>query len=105
MDLFSNKSGASAMNVEAIDQMQELLQLNLKQNDLPECGNLRSTKRKDVMQRIKCIQELLKMHRQSLDFKKTMKEEGKIVESHETQLLKENLKRHETSLLSLNLEN
>jgi hypothetical protein len=30
MDLFSNKSGASAMNVEAIDQMQELLQLNLK---------------------------------------------------------------------------
>ena len=49
MDLFSNKSGASAMNVEAIDQMQELLQLNLKQNELPECGNLRSTKRKDVM--------------------------------------------------------
>lgn len=34
-----------------------------------------------------------------------MKEEGKIVESHETQLLKENLKRHETSLLQLNLEN
>jgi hypothetical protein len=30
MDLFSNKSGASVMNVEAIDQMQELLQLNLK---------------------------------------------------------------------------
>ena len=26
----SNKSGASAINVEAIDQMQELLQLNLK---------------------------------------------------------------------------
>jgi len=39
------------------------------------------------------------MHKQSLDFKKTMKEEGKIVESYETQLLKENLKRHETSLL------
>ena len=38
----------SFANVEQFDQIQELLQMNLAQNNLPDCGNLRSTKRKDV---------------------------------------------------------
>ena len=29
--------------------------MNLSQMSLPDCGNLRSTKRKDVKQRIACI--------------------------------------------------
>lgn len=50
----------ASANVEQFDQIQELLQMNLAQNNLPDCGNLRSTKRKDVRQRIKCLQALLK---------------------------------------------
>jgi hypothetical protein len=56
-------------NVEQIDQVQELLSLNLSTYGLPDCGNLRSTKRKDVRLRVACIQALLKEHTRNVEFR------------------------------------
>lgn len=82
--------------------------MNLLQNNLPDCGNLRSTKRKDVRQRIKCLQALLRQRKIDQEFRVIMKkyrEKGQVVESDEKQVLKESLRRHETSLQTQNAEN
>lgn len=52
--------GADVVNIkystiEEIDQVNEVLNNNLGTYGFPECGNLRSTKRKDVKQRIVAI--------------------------------------------------
>ena len=35
----------------------------------PDCGNLRSTKKKDVKQRIRCIEAMLKQRQRDMDFR------------------------------------
>jgi hypothetical protein len=47
---------SNQLSVQQMDQMNELVNLNLFSMGFPEAGNLRSTKRKDVMKRLKCIQ-------------------------------------------------
>lgn len=43
--------------------------MNLAQSGMPDCGNLRSTKKADVKQRIKCIQALLRQARADQEFR------------------------------------
>jgi len=50
------------------EAVSEELSFNLHALRLPECGNLRSTKRKDVKQRIKCIQALMSQVQKHIDF-------------------------------------
>lgn len=57
--------------------MQEQLSNELMASGFPECGNLRSTKRKDVKQRIKCIQALLKQRHKDLEFRSGFQDRSK----------------------------
>ena len=73
--------------------------MNLSQMNLPDCGNLRSTKRKDVKQRITCIQGMLRMIKNHQDMKNAMKQDGVVVETGETAILKDTVKRNQTLVL------
>ena len=42
-------------DLEQLDQILESLSIEIQSFGLPDCGNLRSTKRKDVKMRIKCF--------------------------------------------------
>jgi|TARA_B110000285_G_C15038583_1_gene570623 hypothetical protein len=72
--------------------------MNCVSYGIPDFGNIRSTKRKDVRLRIKCIQALLLQHKKDLEFRQSMKDKGKLVEDADTQVLREKLARYETSL-------
>jgi len=88
------KTGLSTQyNIEQIDQIQELLSMNLQSYGFPDCGNLRSTKRKDVRCRLNCIQAMLKQRIKDIQFREEMKNKGRVTESTETQIFKEKLKR------------
>lgn len=54
-DLGVSLQDSNLANVDQIDQIQDLLNINLANYGFGECGNLRSTKRKDVRLRIQCI--------------------------------------------------
>ena len=60
--------------------------MNLKQLGLPESGNLRSTKSKDVKQRIKCIQTMLEHHKKSNYINQQMIDKMKIEDEKNTQI-------------------
>lgn len=53
--IMSGGAQSSEYNIADIDQVSELLSMNCQSYGLPDFGNLRSTKRKDVRARIKCI--------------------------------------------------
>jgi len=42
-------------DLEQLDQILEQLSFDIQAMGLPDCGNLRSTKRKDVKLRVKCL--------------------------------------------------
>lgn len=42
----------------------------------PDCGNLRSTKKKDLRQRIKCMAAMLKQRQKDLEFRQQI--DGKL---------------------------
>ena len=105
-DLTSMKSAglSTQYNIEQIDQIQELLAMNLKTYGFPDCGNLRSTKKKDVRQRLACIQAMLKQRIRDVEFREIMKQKGKANEGTQIQVLREKLKRHETAIANLEKE-
>lgn len=78
--------------------------MNLQSYGFPDCGNLRSTKRKDVRSRLNCIQLMLKQRIKDLQFREEMKQKGRVTESTETQIFKEKLKRCQTSIVQLEKE-
>lgn len=57
------------------------------------------------MQRIKCIQELLKQIKIDQDFKMQMKDDVMLVESHNSQILKDCIKREQALMFQINQEN
>ena len=83
-EMLSMRSGMGTLDTETIDQMNDLLNMNLLAVGLPECGNIRSTKRKDVRARIMCLQTMLKVIKSNESFKIMMKERGKVIESEDT---------------------
>ena len=84
-EMQSMKTGLSTQyNIEQIDQIQELLSMNLQSYGFPDCGNLRSTKRKDVRCRLNCIQAMLKQRIKDIQFREEMKNKGRVTESTET---------------------
>ena len=56
-------------NLEHIDKEIEDLCINIEAFGFPDCGNLRSTTRKDIKLRIKCFKTMLKQRQKDLDFK------------------------------------
>lgn len=92
------------LNLEQIDQAQELLSMNLQTHGFPDCGNLRSTKRRDVRLRLNCLQAMMKQRIKDLEFREQMKAKGKAIEGTQAIALREKLKRHETSLAQVTKE-
>ena len=54
---------------EQLDKVMEELQINIVAFGFPDCGNLRSTKRKDIKMRIKCMQQMLKQRKKDFEFR------------------------------------
>ena len=76
IDIMSNGDALSRdrdVNIDKIDQLQELLGIDLASYGFPDCGNLRSTKKKDVKMRLICFQALLKEHIRSIEFREYVK--------------------------------
>ena len=55
--------------------------MDLQSFGFPECGNLRSTKKKDVKMRIKSFQVLLKQRKKDLDFRNNFQDKFKKYEA------------------------
>lgn len=47
-------------DLEELDEILENLQIELQSCGFPDCGNLRSTKRKDVRSRINCLKACIR---------------------------------------------
>jgi hypothetical protein len=73
MDNSYYESSTSVANgggdLEMLDQELEELQITIESFGFPDCGNLRSTKKKDVRMRMKCFQAMIKQRQKDLKFK------------------------------------
>lgn len=64
-----------------MDRLIEQISMDLQSFGFPDCGNLRSTKKKDVKMRIRAYQTLLKQRRKDLEFRNGFQEKFKRYES------------------------
>ena len=46
-------------DIAEIDNANEFISIQLSKMKMPDCGNLRSTKRKEVLKRVNCLQALV----------------------------------------------
>ena len=53
-------AGTNGGDLEMLDNELEELQIMIESFGFPDCGNLRSTKKKDVRLRMKCLQAMMK---------------------------------------------
>ena len=74
-------------DLEQLDQILENLSIEIQSCGFPDCGNLRSTKRKDVHKRIKCFYVMLKHRKRDLDFREGIQERNKKTEIDSQALL------------------
>ena len=56
-------------DIEQMDRTIEQIAMELQTFGFPDCGNLRSTKKKDVKMRIKTFQILLRQRKKDLEFR------------------------------------
>ena len=56
-------------DLEMLDKEIENLSINIEAFGFPECGNLRSTTKKDVKLRIRCFKAMLKQRQKDQEFK------------------------------------
>lgn len=64
-----------------MDRLIEEISLELQSFGFPDCGNLRSTKKKDVKMRIKAYQTLLRQRRKDLEFRNGFQDKFKKYEA------------------------
>jgi len=76
-DATSIKTDEKMDDLEMIDKVCTSLSAELQSFGFPDCGNLRSTKKKDVKMRIKAYQMLLRQRRKDLDFRSSFQEKFK----------------------------
>ena len=69
MGQYSGGGGGLPQDLEELDNVLERLSIEIQACGFPDCGNLRSTKRKDVRQRVKCLQIMLRQRQKDIDFR------------------------------------
>lgn len=87
-------------DLEQLDQMLENLSIEIQALGFPDCGNLRSTKRKDVIKRIKCFQAMLKHRKRDLEYRDGIQERQKKNEV-DSQALLDKLARKEAKIQNI----
>lgn len=78
----------------------EELQINIVAFGFPDCGNLRSTKRKDIKMRIKCMQQMLKQRKKDFEFRNGIQEKMSKVNCDE-EALQDKMARKEQKILQI----
>lgn len=86
-------------DMEQLDQELEDLSINVEAFGFPDCGNLRSTKRKDVRQRIKCLKAMLKQRQKDIEFKQNFNEKIMSKSNQDNEILLEKLSAKERKIL------
>ena len=61
--------GGLPTDLDQLDSVLEQLSIEIQSCGFPDCGNLRSTKRKDVRFRVKCLQAMLRQRKKDIDFR------------------------------------
>ena len=87
-------------DLEQMDQILETLSIEIQALGFPDCGNLRSTKRKDVKLRIKCFQAMLKHRKRDLEYRDGIQERQKKTEV-DSQALVDKLARKEAKIQNI----
>ena len=100
-DLISQKSEAGANP----DQVCEIIRMTCVSYGFPDCGHLFSNQKKDVQQRVKCIEAMLTQRKQDIDFRLKMKDESKAIDADQINILKSKLDRFKNSIKKLDNEN
>lgn len=77
----SQKGDDKMDDLEQMDRLIEQISLDLQSFGFPDCGNLRSTKKKDVKMRIKSFQTLLRQRRKDLEFRNGFQDKFKKYEA------------------------
>ena len=84
--------GGLPQDLEQLDNILEQLSIEIQACGFPDCGNLRSTKRKDVRQRVKCLQTMLRQRQKDIDFRSSLQDKFK-KNDNDSEMLKEQITR------------
>ena len=97
IDEFMKNDSAPQNSLEQLDQVIEQLSMKIQSSGFPDSGNLRSTKRKDVKQRIKCIDSMLRQRKKDVDFRGSI-QDRLLKHEQDLEALKDKLQRKEAKV-------
>ena len=93
-------AGGLPTDLDQLDSVLEQLSIEIQSCGFPDCGNLRSTKRKDVRFRVKCLQSMLRQRKKDLDFRSGLQDRFSKSE-HDAEALLDKIARKDTKIKQL----